>query len=361
MTSSAAGPGYIWNHDGTSFLGNGEGGKPRTLAETGGAAADVPSYVAVGGLAVASLDGGVHLSVLGPGGGLKRVLDIVLPAQQLATQDHFAFWNATTGLYEPSSPIVVNDLQFFAAPIAGDITGDGLAEGVQGSAVSDTVAAGLAIPSSAATRFHNGGWTVNSSGLGDAPLGALEDGNLQLATVTREGYLRLHPTSVAEGSAAACTALSEWPQFGHDAWNSGNYETDAERPYPLRDVSAPPAVIGDSVDIELTATGDDRACGSAVRYEVRRVPGNVPDADWLAAAPLQTTPVGAAAGASETLQVANLIAGQQTLLVRAFDDADNGSAVTRVVVLPEPEPALMAAAALALLGALASARRARSR
>jgi hypothetical protein len=87
--------------------------------------------------------------VLGPGGGLKRVLDVVIPAQQLGGQDHFAFWNATTGSYEPNSPIVVNDLQFFTGPIAGDITGDGLAEGIQGSAVSDTVAAGLGIPSAA--------------------------------------------------------------------------------------------------------------------------------------------------------------------------------------------------------------------
>ena len=221
MTASAAGPGYILNHDGSSFLGTVDGGKYRTLATSGGAASDVPSYIAVGALGVASLDGGLHLSVLGPGGGLKRVLDIVIPAQQLGGQDHFAFWNATTGLYEPSSPIVVNDLQFFTGPIAGDISGDGLAEGIQGSAVSDTVAAGLGIPSAAATRYHTGGWTVSSAGLGDAPLGALEDGQLSLATTTREGYLRVYPTSVAAGSAAACTALSEWPQFGHDARNSG--------------------------------------------------------------------------------------------------------------------------------------------
>jgi hypothetical protein len=353
VTASAAGPGYILNHDGSSFLGTVDGGKYRTLATSGGAASDVPSYIAVGALGVASLDGGVHLSVLGPGGGLKRVLDIVIPAQQLGGQDHFAFWNATTGSYEPNSPIVVNDLQFFTGPIAGDISGDGLAEGIQGSAVSDTVAAGLGVPSAAATRYHNGGWTVSSAGLGHAPLGAQDEGTLSLATTTREGYLRLYPTSVAADSAAACTALSQWPQFGHDARNSGNYNADAERPYPLRDVAAPAAVLSDSVDVTLTATGDDRACGSALTYQVRSLPGNVANPDWLAAAPLSTIPVGAAAGASETITVSGLAAGTQTLLVRAYDDAGNGSAVSRVVVLPEPSRALALAAASGLLFALA--------
>jgi hypothetical protein len=356
VTASAAGPGYILNHDGTSFLGNGDGGKYRTLATSGGAASDAPSYIAVGALAVASLDGGLHLSVLGPGGGLKRVLDVVIPAQQLGGQDHFAFWNATTGSYEPNSPIVVNDLQFFTGPIAGDITGDGLAEGIQGSAVSDTVAAGLGIPSAAATRYHSGGWTVSSAGLGDAPLGANEDGMLSLATTTREGYLRVYPTAVAAGSAAACTALSEWPQFGHDARNSGNYENDGERPYPLREVSAPAAVLGTSVTISLIATGDDRACGSASSYQIRSLPGDVANPDWLAAAPLSSAPVGAASGASDTITVNGLAAGVQTLLVRAYDDAGNGSAASRVVVLPEPSRAL--AAGVLLLLALAHTGRA---
>jgi hypothetical protein len=360
VTASAAGPGYILNHDGSSFLGTGDGGKYRTLATSGGAASDAPSYIAVGALAVASLDGGVHLSVLGPGGGLKRVLDVVVPAQQLGGEDHFAFWNATTGEYEPNSPIVVNDLQFFTGPIAGDLTGDGLAEGIQGSAVSDTVAAGLGIPSAAATRYHNGGWTVSSAGLGDAPLGAHEDGLLALATTTREGYLRVYPTSVAAGTAAACTALSQWPQFGHDAHNSGNYQTDAERPYPLRDVAAPAAVAGTTVDVSFIATGDDRACGSAASYQVRSLPGNVADPDWLAAAPLQTIPASAASGATETITISGLSAGTQTLLVRAYDDAGNGSAASRVVVLPEPSGAAALALGSLVLRALARRRKAES-
>jgi hypothetical protein len=352
VTASAAGPGYILNHDGTSFLGIGDGGKYRTLATSGGAASDVPSYIAVGALGIASLDGGLHLSVLGPGGGLKRVLDVVIPAQQLGGQDHFSFWNATTGLYEPGSPVVVNDLQFFTGPDRGrhhrrrarrgDPGQRGVGHGRRGA--RHPVRRGHALPQ---RRLD-----VSSAGIGDAPLGEREDGMLSLATTTREGYLRVYPTAVAAGSVAACTALAEWPQFGHDAHNSGNYETDAERPYPLRDVSAPGAVTGTSVNVTLTATGDDRACGSASTYQIRSLPGDVADPDWLLAAPLQTAPVGAASGASDTIAVSGLAAGVQTLLVRAYDDAGNGSATSRIVVLPEPSRVAGLAAASLLLFAL---------
>ena len=92
----------------------------------------------------------------------------------------------------------------------------------------------------------------------------------------------------------------------------------------LRDVSAPIAVTGTSVNVALTATGDDRACGSATSYQIRSLPGDVADPDWLAAAPLQTAAVGAASGASDAIAVSGLAAGVQTLLVRAYDDAGNG-------------------------------------
>lgn len=55
----------------------------------------------------------------------------------------------------------------------------------------------------------------------------------------------------------------------------------------------------------------------AVTYQVRSLPGDVADPDWLAAAPLQTIAATAAAGASETIAISGLAAGTQTLLVRA--------------------------------------------
>ena len=75
-----------------------------------------------------------------------------------------------------------------------------------------------------AIRHHTGGWGVTAAALGDPPLGAADDGHLYLAAVTREGWLRLWRTDIVADSAAGRTALDEWPEYGHDGFNSGNYE-----------------------------------------------------------------------------------------------------------------------------------------
>jgi hypothetical protein len=355
VSASAAGPGYVLNADGSSFYGTDASGVYNTLSTEGSgtSAQDLPTYVAVGALTVGSLDGGLSMTIAGAGAGLRRVLDILVEGDQLLAEDHLQLWQASSGMPQPQAPIVVNDLQFFTPPIFADITGDGLAEAIQSTAVGDTVAAGLISTNLTAQRFFTGGWVVAAAAVGQAPGVDEAEPVLRMATVTREGYLRLYPTGVAADGVADCAALSEWPEFGHDAWNSGHYGTDAERPYPLSDVTAPAVVLGASVQVELTATGDDRACGRADHYQVRRLPGDVADPDWLAAAPLQTSPIGADAGGADVLTVNDLEAGAQTLLIRAYDDAGNGSAPTRLVVLPEPRGPLAWGAALLCLALLA--------
>ncbi|MGH2739744.1 MAG: S8 family serine peptidase [Actinomycetota bacterium] len=369
--ASADGPGYLLNHDGSSFLGEGAMGGYRTLASapsgalslfsqavtaaTGAADAsaggltalagaivknltdagvsglpDLPSVVAVGALAIGSLDGGGHLTVVGPGAGLRRLLDVLLEADQAGAEDHLLLWDSTTGEFEPNAPVLVNDLQFFTAPIVADITGDGQAEVIQGTAVSDTVAVGMLDTDQMATRFHNGGWTVNSAAIGTGPFGKKAAEVLHLVTYTREGWLRAYPTGVPAGGEAACAADDEWPEYGHDAFNSGNYETDAERPYPVEDLRAKPRPNGRAL-VSFSATGDDRACGQAARYEVRRVTGAATSASWSEALPVgfgKITPK--ASAEKEEFEVGPLPAGRQTLLVRAVDEAGNGSAVASV-------------------------------
>jgi hypothetical protein len=282
-------------------------------------------------MAIGSLDGGRHLTVVGPGAGLRRALDLVLPADQIGTEDHLLLWNSAAGQYEPNAPITVNDLQFFVQPIVADITGDGLAEAITTTAVSDLVAAGLTHTSATAIRYHTGGWGVTAAAVGDAPLGARDDGRMYVAAVTREGWLRLWPANVRADSAAACTSLEEWPEYGHDAFNSGNYLTDAERPYPLRNLSAAVGPTGD-VTLALTATGDDRACGTADRYAVRRVAGATASPAWQNGQAVDVEASPAAAGQPDTVTVPGIPSGTWTLMVRAYDDAGNGSAVRSVVV-----------------------------
>ncbi|MEQ1437925.1 hypothetical protein AAG565_01050 [Fontimonas sp. SYSU GA230001] len=333
--ASAAGSGYVLAADGRSALGTGPDGKAVTLANAVkgplSTAADLPSLIAVGGLAAGSIDGGLHMTIAGPGAGLRRALSIAaVDERSIGAEDHLQLWNAATGQYEPNAPLTVNDLQFLNAPIFADVTGDGRAEVIQGTAINDTVIAGATSTDLTATRHHTGGWTVSSAAVGRAPVPGSDAGFLHLATVTREGYLRLYRTAVPINGTADCTALSQWPEVSHDARRTGNYNTDAERPYPVRDLAA--TVNGAQVTLHFVATGDDRDCGRAAEYRVRVSAGAV-EPDWAAATPLGAAyPVGANAGAADALTLPALADGVHTLLLRAYDDAGNGSAVRAVNV-----------------------------
>lgn len=335
VVTSMAGPGYVLNHNGSSFYGNGADGKYRTLSSApfgpGSLATDSPSLVAVGALAIGSLDQGTHLTIAGPGAGLNRLLDIVVPAHQFQAEDHILGWNASTGQFEANFPITVNDLQFFTEPIIGETDGLPGAEIVQSTAMSDLVTAGLIRNNATATRYFTGGWGVTAAGLGSPPLGKVPDNKLHLAFVTREGWLRLIPTSVDEGTAAACSAVAEWPEYGHDARNSGNYHTDAERPYPVRNLQATPTLNG-GVKLDFVATGDDRACGGAEGYRVRIIKGLRADPDWEDGGGEIAIPTEKQSGEPDSILYPAPPPGTYTFMVRADDDAGNGSAISSVTV-----------------------------
>src|SRR5947209_10579591 len=69
--------------------------------------------------------------------GLRRLLDVVLPEQQLGAEDHVGAWDVATGTYEPGFPALMNDLQFFNTPAIADIDGSGRASVLQSSAMYD--------------------------------------------------------------------------------------------------------------------------------------------------------------------------------------------------------------------------------
>ncbi len=335
--ASIAGPGYVLEHDGKSFYGNDPQGRHITLQHSppsgGSGSDDTPAYMAVGALAAGSLDLGVHLSIVGPTAGLKRLIDIALEEQQLGAEDQLGMWNGPTGAYEANKPIVVNDLQFFTEPVIADVTGEGAAEVIQSTAMSDLVVAGIDDNSATAERHFTGGWGVTAAGVGDPPLGT-DDGRLHIAQVTREGFLRLYQTDVAangQANGADCTALSQWPEYGHDARNSGNYHTDGERPYPVKNLQAVPASDG-SVTLSFTATGDDRTCGGAQGYRVRIIDGSAADPEWEDGVSEITVPTDKQAGEPDSINLPPLPPGTYTLMVRADDDAGNGSAISSVIV-----------------------------
>src|SRR5205807_7072010 len=140
--ASIAGAPYLLSGNGTSFYGKGPDGKYITMAseaaESKGTATDFPSLASLGGGVFGRLGGpGSPISFAMGASGLKRLLDVELPDQQLGAEDQVSAWDATNGSYDLGFPAQMNDLQFFNTPAIADVNGDGKPDVIEGSAVYD--------------------------------------------------------------------------------------------------------------------------------------------------------------------------------------------------------------------------------
>jgi len=115
-------------------------------------------------------------------------------------------------------------------------------------------------------------------------------------------------------------------------------ESDApDGPGEITGDVVPPAAIGDlsvtdssatSLAVAWTAVGDDSAAGLAARYDLRYATEPVTDATWDGASQVPEEPSPAAAGSPQEMRVGGLAPGMTYwLAIRAFDEADNGSAL----------------------------------
>ena len=153
---------------------------------------------------------------------------------------------------------------------------------------------------------------------------------LHLASFSREGYLRLFPTTTPDWGDLARKARGQWPEAGHDAHNSGNYHTDARRPTPI---SNPIAVSrGNNVFLMMNAARDEHDTFWQLRYEVRSVPGTSSSPSWSEASTVPFTPIRLNDGRRQLLFLRDLAPGNHTFLVRAYDRAGNGSAPVAIEV-----------------------------
>ena len=171
-TMSIGSPPYLLKVDGTSYYGNGPDGKYLTMAtspaEFKSGATDGPSFASLGGAAWGRLGGDDSaLALATPGTGLRRALDVVLPDQQLAAEDHVSAFDPATGTYLPGFPACMNDLQFFNTPAIADVSGDGRAEVLEGSAMYDVRAYGLGGTVPTDWPKFVGGWVVETPAIGD--------------------------------------------------------------------------------------------------------------------------------------------------------------------------------------------------
>jgi hypothetical protein len=290
-----AGPGYVFNADGTSCYGQ-SGGHDNALSTdvaAGLGQTDHPVFPAVGLPAFGDL-GGLQPTFVAPVAGLLRALDLVVPDYQVGGQDFTAAWDSATGQMRPGFPAQQNDLAFLTGPSVADIDGQPGEEVVAGTASLDLQAFNaLGQPISGAWPKLTGDWTVAT------PLiGSFGDGtHKSVVNLTRLGGVFVYDTA-----APVCSPSSS-PRFHHDQANSGDYARDAVAPGKPTDVKLTAGAVS------LRAPGDDLLCGIADRYEV------LDRGSW------RPSPVRPAA--TGTVQAIPVPAGARYAAVRAIDEAGN--------------------------------------
>jgi hypothetical protein len=317
---SDAGPGYIFNADGSSCYGKASGldgqQHDKTLASDGaglsaqGPKYDTPVLAAVGHPAFGVLDpsGATGPSFLAPTAGLIRALDLAFPEYQ-GGQDFLTAWNGSTGAFQPGYPVPVNDLQFLTGPSVGNVDALPGDEAVGGTASLDLNAVNAAGQPVSGFPKLSSDWMVTNPVIGS--FGTLDtdaDAHNVVGAMTRRGTLFAYDTP-----APACP-LGSWPRFHHDNANSGVLGRDAVSPGTVTGAR----VLGSALTFK--APGDDLLCGTVDHYEV--VTSDVPirGGDFGQAAVLKPlAPV--AAGADQTLQLD--FALRRYVAVRAVDEAGN--------------------------------------
>jgi hypothetical protein len=318
-TASIGSPPYLLNGDGSSFYGEDPLGyltMASNPSEFHGPATDGPSIASLGGGAFGDLGTGMTFAMGSTG--LRRLLDVVLPEQQLQAEDHIGVWDAATGTYLPGFPNQMNDLMFFNTPAIADVDGDGAPEVLQMSAMYDLRAYGLGGVVPAGFPKFTGGWGVMTPTVGDID----GDGTLELAAATREGNLFVWHT---QGSP--CEGM-EWPKYQHDLRNSGFYGTDAKPPARTLELTSAGATIS------WKAPGDDGPCGTAASYDIRVSRRRLTVKNWKAATQVTGKPAPAAAGTPQSMTL-NLARGTWFVALQTLDEQGNRSfvsATVRVVV-----------------------------
>ncbi len=325
--SSAAGPAYLFNPDGSSCYGqtpDPQGRQQDNAMATDFAAGtekyDTPAIPAVGHPAFGDFGGGT--SFLVPAAGVIRALDLVVNEYQ-GGQDFVAALDPQTGQFRPGFPSPVNDLQFLTGPSVADLDGLPGEELVGGTASLDLYgmnAAGL--PFSPAWPKMTGDWTVTNPVAGSL-------GTLDIDSAARKVVMSLTRSGVMLGydtDAPACSPGS-WPRFHHDNASSGDLRRDAVSPGKPMDVS----LSGTTISFE--APGDDLLCGTADHYEVVTSDVEITGANFDDQTPLGGAPAPAAAGGQQSYAVP--VVSRRYVAIRAVDEQGN---VGRPIVVQVRHP-----------------------
>jgi hypothetical protein len=187
---------------------------------------DAPFFAALGSGAFGDITGDGLPEYVAPTGGLRKLLDVVAPAQQGQLPDADSFvedgvlahhqltaWDPRTGALSPAFPRPMDDMQFIGSPALADVDGDGVAEAINGSGAYLVRAyrSDGAEPEGWPKFTH--GWHIGAPTPGDVD----GDGMNEVVIISREGKLFVWDTP-----APATEAGLPWQGFGRDRRNTKN-------------------------------------------------------------------------------------------------------------------------------------------
>jgi hypothetical protein len=256
-------------------------------------------------------------------GGLPAagLVNLVAAGQNLPFTHVVQGWDAATGASLPGWPRATDDWQLLSSPSIANVGGGPEREVIVGTGLYLLHAYGPTGLEPAGFPKFTGGWLSGTTPIGDVD----GDGLLEIANWTREGNVFVWDTTVS-----VCDGDHEWPGFRHDNRNTGAYETDAEAPGTIHDLTATSVPITNTVTMRWTAPGGDGKCGQADHYEIRTSRDPITDSNW-SAAQLVATKAALPAGTPELHIIPQAPPNNRYFAIRAFDAAGNAGRMTMVV------------------------------
>jgi hypothetical protein len=256
---------------------------------------------------------------------LNGAANLLAPNQNLPFSHVVQAWDPATGAAQPGFPTATDDFQLVSQPSIARVSGSGPArQAIYGTGLYQLHAYGPNGLEAAGWPKFTGGWIYAPSSIGDAD----GDGDLDVATLTREGWSFLWDTGVS----ACDDSNNEWWTNAHDEHGTSNYSTDARPPGTARELTATdPGDSSGSVTLGWKAPGDDWLCGTAARYRV--LVGDRPidfptDGDVVAEAA-----AGGPAGSATTATLSKAQIGSATHAAVLYrDDAGNWGLVKDVAL-----------------------------
>jgi Subtilase family/RTX calcium-binding nonapeptide repeat (4 copies) len=229
------------------------------------------------------------------------VANLALSGQNVPYNHLIGAYDPNTGTPLPAFPRITDDFQFLSSSDIAQVDPASPANQVVAGTGLGLLHAYDGLTGKDAPGFPKvtGGWLF-------APAAFSEDH--RMADITREGYLFQWNVPDIQ------PCQSEWPSFRHDQQQSGNYDRDGTPPYK------PTGLSLSASQLSFVAPGDDNACGTVARYEIRTSDSPITPQNFAAADPLAAPSALQGAGSTQT---AALPTHMRYVAIRAVDEAGN--------------------------------------